>query len=387
MTQAWFEEDLAELSHRQQLRHPRTLDAPDGIHGALDGAQVTVFCSNDYLGLRSNPELIAQVTEACAAQHLGVGASRLVSGDHPAHALAERALALWLRSESALLFSSGYALNASVIPALVSSDDVLFSDALNHASIVDGARLSRGRTVIYPHGDTLALAHAIERARPFRRGWIASESIFSMDGDLAPLATLRALADREGLGLYIDEAHALGVLGPQGRGACALAEIRPDVLVGTAGKALGSVGAFVTGSALLRQLLWNRARGLVFSTGVSPSSALALRAAVEFAADRPDLRETLALRCAQLRWALALRDVPCGGDACAPILSLVVGDESRAVQVSQALLARGYFVSAIRPPTVPRGTSRLRITLSAQHQPHELDGLAHALALSLRELP
>ncbi|MEI8259568.1 MAG: aminotransferase class I/II-fold pyridoxal phosphate-dependent enzyme, partial [Deltaproteobacteria bacterium] len=210
-----------------------------------------LFCGNDYLGLRLHPAVLGAAHDALALG-AGAGSSRLVSGNLEPHERAERALADYVGHDAALLGSSGFAVNIGTLPALTGPGDVIFSDALNHASIVDACRLSRARTIVFPHLDHVALAAALPAARPFRRGWIVTESVFSMDGDLAPLAAYATLAAAAGLHLYVDEAHSLGVIGPDGRGLCAATAVRPDVLVGTLGKALGCAGAFVAGREVLR---------------------------------------------------------------------------------------------------------------------------------------
>lgn len=384
MTQHWFESDLDEQRAATRLREPRTLDYRDNTHAVLSGSLVTVFCGNDYLGLRSHPQLANAVREQLTLDTVGSGASRLVSGDIPIFGEAETAFARFVSSEASLLFSSGFAANVGTLPAVATTGDVIFSDALNHASIVDGCRLSRARTVVFEHANTRALIAEIAAARPFRRGWIVTESVFSMDGDIAPIADLRRIADREGLGLYVDEAHGIGVFGAGGRGVCSEQNARPDVLIGTLGKALGGAGAFVAGSRALRLWLWNRARSFVFSTGVSvPNAAMAL-AGIQLVEAEPGRISAVRARAAQLRAALRARGVIAGGRDDCPIVPVIVGDDARAVSVSLALLERGFFVSAIRPPTVPRGTSRLRITVSAMHTEDEIERLATATSECLR---
>lgn len=367
-----------------RLREPHTVAYRDNTHAMLNGQLVTVFCSNDYLGLRSHPQLATEVRTQLAHNTVGSGASRLVSGDLPIFGEVEAAFSRFIGSEASLLFSSGFAANIGTLPAIATTGDVIFSDALNHASIVDGCRLSRARTVVFEHTNPRALLAAIASARPFRRGWIVTESVFSMDGDVAPIAELRSIADREGLGLYVDEAHGIGVFGVGGRGVCADQSVRADVLIGTLGKALGGAGAFVAGSRALRLWLWNRARSFVFSTGVSvPNAAMAL-AAVRLLDIESGRIAIVRARARQLRAALRLHGVTTGGRDDCPIVPVVVGDDSRAVSVSLALLERGFFVSAIRPPTVPRGTSRLRITVSAMHTEDEIERLAAATSECLQ---
>ncbi len=340
------------------------------------------FCGNDYLGLRFHPAVVGAAHEALELG-AGAGSSRLVSGNVEPHERAERALAEYVGCEATLLTSSGFAANVGTLPALTGPEDVVFSDALNHASIVDACRLSRARTVVFPHLDHAALAAAVREARPFRRGWVVTESLFSMDGDLAPLTDYAKLAATEDLHMYVDEAHALGVVGPDGRGLCAATSIRPDVLVGTLGKAFGCAGAFVGGAAILRTYLWSRNRSHVFSTGLPPSVAASAAAAVRCAATEPGLRLRLHANITRLRGHLTRMNRLPPSHPDAPILPLIVGDDRKATALSAALLDAGYFVHAIRPPTVPAGTARLRITVSAAHADDELDGLAAALSAAI----
>jgi 8-amino-7-oxononanoate synthase len=341
---------------------------------------MTVFCGNDYLGLRFHPDLIRAAADAPCIHGTGAGASRLVSGNQPIHEEAEQALAALVHRPAALLAATGFGANLGTVAALLGADDVVFSDALNHASIIDGCRLSRARVAVYPHADVDALAELVRRHRPFRRGWVLTESIFSMDGDLAPLAELRALCDREGLHFYVDDAHALGIFGPNGEGAVFEAGIDTDVYVGTLGKAFGAAGAFVAGSESLRLYLWNQVRSFVFSTGIAPPVAATVARAASLVRQSHDLREQLQRNIDRLRQRLHEAGIVVGGHPRAPIVPLLVGDEARTVALSNALKSDGLFVQAIRPPTVPPNTARLRITLSASHTADEIDALVDSLA-------
>lgn len=375
----WLDNALDDLAKNHLLRRP-TLTEPLGpTHALVDGKPVRVFCGNDYLGLRFHPTVIAAARDALV-HGTGSGASRMVSGNLPEHEALEAHVARWLECDAALLANSGFAANIASLPALAGPEDVVFSDALNHASLVDAARLSRARIVVYPHADADALAEAVDRNRPFRRGWIVTESLFSMDGDLAPLTRLAEIAAREQIHLYVDEAHALGVLGPDGRGECAATRVRPDALVGTFGKAFGSAGAFLAGTEPLRRYLWSRHRGHVFSTGAPPSVAAASLAAMKVATTHPEIRTRLRANIQRLRTHLADLGRPATSHPDAPIIPIVIGDPRVALDISSALIDRGYFVQAIRPPTVPVGTARLRITLSAAHDDADIDGFARALA-------
>jgi 8-amino-7-oxononanoate synthase len=302
----------------------------------------------------------------------------------PAHRELERALAAFLDRSAALVFPSGYQTNVGVLTALAGRDDLIVSDALNHASLVDGCRLSRARVEIYPHGDAAAARRLLETAGPARRRLLVTESLFSMDGDAAPLAALAEIAAATDSILVVDEAHAFGVLGPGGRGLCAAAGVAPDVLIGTLGKAAGAAGGFVAGPGELRDLLVNRARTFVFTTALPPPVAAAASAAVRLlAASEGDRRRAaLADHIRSLTGDLAARGLIAQAPP-GPIVPVVLGSEARALQVATALRDRGFFVPAIRPPTVPAGSSRLRVTLSAAHEPAEVRGFAAALVESL----
>ncbi|WP_437733168.1 aminotransferase class I/II-fold pyridoxal phosphate-dependent enzyme [Sorangium sp. So ce1335] len=345
-----LQDELSELERAGLLRTPAVASAPAGM---------LVLCSNDYLGYADLPW--SPGGDAAS----GAGASRLVSGTHEAHLMAERELASWLGTESALLFSSGYAANVGTLAALARPGDVIVSDALNHASIIDGCRLSRAAVEVVRHCDLPSVEEALVRAAGARRRWVVTESLFSMDGDTPDLRALRALCDRHDAALIVDEAHALGVCGPRGAGLCAATGVRPDVFVGTLGKSLGLHGAFVAGSSTLRTYLWNRARSFVFSTGISPMLALATVDRVRRAAADDAGRARLAMVTAQLRSGLRSLGARLLPASSGPILPWILESPAAAVEMSQRLAREGILVQAIRPPTVPAGTSRLRITSSA----------------------
>jgi 8-amino-7-oxononanoate synthase len=321
-------------------------------------AGTLLLCSNDYLGLASRAH------DASGGAPLGAGGSRLISGDAPAHRQLEAALAQWLGHDAALLFSSGYAANVGVISALAGRGDVIVSDALNHASIIDGCRLSRAEVVVTPHGDLEAMRRALGEHEGAQHRWLVTESYFSMHGRGPDLARLRGICDEHSAGLIVDEAHALGIFGEQGRGLCHKYGARPDALIGTLGKAVGLQGAFVAGSSVLRSWLWNRARSFVFSTAMSPRLAELTTARIAEVAQMDKARARLHTLSAQFRAHLRKRGVDLG-DSYGPILPWRVGDPTAATKLSSALLERGVFVQAIRPPTVPVGSSRLRLTLHA----------------------
>ena len=363
----FVEDELRELAAAGLLRSA----APAcRLPGVLD------FTSNDYLGLARR-----SVSRETLLRHAGIAAgaaaSRLINGTHPQHDSLESALAQWLRTDAALLFSSGYAANIGVLSALAQAGDLIVSDSLNHASLIDGCRLSRATVRVVPHLDPLAVEQAL--SLPARRRYIVTESYYSMDADTPNLRRLRTLADSYNAALIVDEAHALGVFGPQGRGICAREGVTPDLLIGTLGKALGLHGAFVAGSAALRTYLWNRARSFVFSTAPLPLLASLATSHVLYARRANQARQHLAACAARLRSRLAPTPIAPPPTSHGPIIPLIVGTPAAALDAAQRLLARGIRVQPIRPPTVPHGTSRLRITLSAANTSAQVDRLADTL--------
>jgi 8-amino-7-oxononanoate synthase len=331
----------------------------------LGKGEVLNFASNDYLGLAGDSRLADAAQTALARNGVGVGASRLVVGNHQLHADLEIALADWMGCSGARVFNTGYAANTGILTALLRAGDVVFSDELNHASIVDGCRLSRAEIVVYPHRDLDSLEASLDQHAGNRR-LIVSESLFSMDGDIADVRRLSALAAQYKAAWMLDEAHAVGVLGPAGRGIAAQHGVVPDLMIGTLGKAFGSAGAFVATTEAVADLLWNQARPFVFSTGLPPSIAAASLTALEIIRGeegdrrRSKLQENVSSLRSQAPRLLGVRE--------SPIAPLLVGSDERVVQISQAWLEHGVFVQAIRPPTVPTGTARLRISLSSEHQ-------------------
>jgi 8-amino-7-oxononanoate synthase len=355
----YLEAGLRELEADGLLRSPALLDR-----------ECLVLSSNDYLGYARRS--IEGIREPA-----GSGSSRLVSGNRECHVKAERLLADWVGSESALLFSSGYAANVGLLSALAGPEDVVISDTLNHASIIDGCRLSRARVLVVPHLDASAVEHSLREASGARRRWVVTESYFSMDADSPDLRALRRLCDDHEAGLIVDEAHALGVFGARGAGLCAQAGIVPDALVGTLGKAVGLQGAFVAGPDVLRQWLWNQARSFVFSTGLSPVLAAAATQRVPEVQADDAARSRLLAVSTRLRGAIA----EAGGSVLGqgPIIPWVVGSASKAVELSGALLDRRVAVPAIRPLTVPPGSSRLRVSANAALTGDEVERASKAI--------
>jgi len=365
-------DDLEKRSLRRRLRISR---APTGPRVDFDGKQLHNFASNDYLGLASHPEVVEAAVRATRDYGAGSGASRLITGSQRPHAALEEKLAAFKGTEAALVFGSGYASSVGALQALATKGDVVLLDRLSHACLVDGARLSGATFRPFHHNDMAHLEHHLRWARekyPKARLFIATESVFSMDGDLAPLREIVQLKDRYGAVLLLDEAHAIGVLGNGGRGLAeqlGLAD-RIEVQMGTLGKALGSSGGYLAGSRVLIDFLTNAARSFVFSTAPPASTASAASAALDLCGgEEGDRRRT------KLRQLAALLDpVPP-----AAIHPLVIGREDDALRAADRLAQLGFHVPAIRPPTVPKGTSRLRVSLSAAHDPEVVRTLATAL--------
>ena len=377
---AWIDEELAALARADLLR-----GIPSPVERCApvierDGRRLVNFASNDYLGLAGDGRLAAAAIAACERAGVGRGAAPLVSGRSTYHAELERRLAEFEGAGAALLFASGFAANAGVIPALVDRGDAIFADAKNHASLIDGCRLARAEVKVYPHGDLEALAKLLADAGGFRRRLIITDSLFSMDGDVAPLAEISALAEHHGAMLLVDEAHATGVFGATGRGLCEAAGVEGDhvIRIGTLSKALGAAGGFVCGSRQLVQWLANRARSYVFSTAQPAAVAAAAIAALDIVAAEPQRRAALLAAAQSLRSELARRGWNAGRSA-SQIIPLLVGSPAEALELSAALLERGYWLPAIRPPTVPANESLLRLSLTAAHTPEMIAGLMAAL--------
>jgi 8-amino-7-oxononanoate synthase len=364
----WIDAELAALGERSLLRRLRTHAGPQGATLSIDGREFVNFASNDYLGLAAETRLASAAKRTLDEEGAGSGASPLIVGHSAALARLEERLARFEASEAALVFPSGFAANLGTVAALVGSGDAVFSDELNHASIVDGCRLSRAAVQVYPHGDWRALEGQLRGAAAFRRRLIVTDSLFSMDGDLAPLAELADLADRYGAMLMVDEAHATGLFGSHGRGICEQlgVEDRVAVRVGTLSKALGAAGGVVCGRRPLIDWLVNRARPYIFSTALAPSLAAAACAALDVVEQEPQRRETLARRAGRVRQRLADQGWNIGASA-SHIVPLVVGEAARALELSSLLAERGLWVPAIRPPSVPADASRLRISLCYGH--------------------
>jgi 8-amino-7-oxononanoate synthase len=378
---AWIDDEAAERARSGLTRTlvPRGPAGPGRLES--DGRALVNFASNDYLGLASDPRVIAAATRAAEAFGWGAGASALVSGWREPHQALADDMARFEGAEAAVLFPTGFAANLGTVAALVGPGDAAYLDRLDHACVIDGARLSGASLRVYPHNDVARLESALRRDRGrFRRTLIATEGVFSMDGDLAPLADLADLAERFGAMLLVDEAHGTGVFGPDGRGAaaeCGVAD-RVHVRVGTLSKALGSIGGFVAGSRRLIGRLVNHAPTLIYSTGLPPAAAAAAREALAISRAEPWRRERARGLAARLRGALSAAGLAIGPSA-GPIVPALLGDPGRAMTLADRLRQRGYLVAAIRPPTVPKGTSRLRISVTAAHAEEDVEGVVRAL--------
>ncbi len=371
---------LAQLATEGLRRRRRTLDAPCGPEAIIDGRPVVAFCSNDYLGLANHPAIVAAAQEAAGRWGVGSGASHVVSGHLRPHEDLEARLATFVGRERALYFTTGYMANLAIVPTLVERHDAIFADRLNHASLIDAALLARAEHVRYPHGDVDALAARLEQSRAHRK-LILTDAVFSMDGDLAPLPELFALAERFDAWLVVDDAHGFGVLGPSGRGSIAHFELPPSprlILMGTLGKAAGVSGAFVAGDQRVIDWLVQRARPYIFTTASSPLIAAALLASLDLIAAGDERRAHLRRLIDRLRSGLEelpWRLLP----SPTAIQPLLIGGNDAVVRLSERLFAQGLWVPAIRPPTVPAGTARLRISLSAAHDETQIDALITAL--------
>ena len=377
-TRARLDEELrVRLDERETggiRRQLRPLGSGIGPRVVIDGRSVIQLCSNDYLGLAAHPDVTRAAADAALAYGAGAGSARLIVGTSPPHVALEHAIAELKQTAAAVVLSSGYHANAGVLPLLAGDGDVIFSDALNHASLIDGCRLSRAATRVYRHADAEHLDRLLREAGGFRHRVIVTETVFGMDGDLAPLADLVAAARRHDAWIVVDEAHATGVFGPGGGGLVAQLGLSDaiDVQIGTLSKALGSLGGFVAGPATLVDWVINAARTFVYTTGLPPPAAAAARAAITVMRGEPERRDRLWSHATWLRQRLTDAGFRLGPSR-SPILPVITGSAASAVELSRALLARGVLAPAIRPPTVPDGTARLRVTPMATHTAEDLD--------------
>lgn len=377
------------------LRKPKMITAIDGARVKIDGKWFISFCSNDYLGLAQHPDLKRAMIATTKKFGAGAGAARLLSGTTALHQQLEQAIAKFKHCDDALLFTSGYAANLGVITTLIKKDDVVFCDELNHASLVDSARLTKAQLHIYRHRDMRYLETLLRNARSLSRQkrvfmphalrYVITDAIFSMDGDGAPLKEIVRLARKYQARTIVDEAHGTGVFGRNGRGWCETQglEHKIDIIIGTASKALGSIGGFVAGSQPLIDYLRNKSRPFIFTTALPPGSCAATIAALKILKNKSVLRRRLWTNTDYIKSRLEEMGWDLRGSV-SPIIPILIGDTKKTMAISQALWNKGFYVPAIRPPTVPLGQSRLRLTITAMHTREQMDGLLEELSKHIK---
>jgi 8-amino-7-oxononanoate synthase len=366
--------ELEEIRRQGLYRQLRHVEGEQGPTIILDGHEVLNLSSNNYLGLANHPALRAAAKEAIDRYACGSGASRLISGNMTPHLELEESIAKLKGAKAALVFNSGFQANVGLLSTLAGEGDVIFSDAMNHASIIDGCRLSRARTVIYPHCDLDRLESELKKTPQKSRRLIVTETVFSMDGDIAPVQEIVALASRHGAMVMVDEAHATGVFGPNGAGVVEEMGLAESVAVqmGTLGKALGGFGAYVAGSQNLKDLLINRCRSFIYTTSLPPAVIAMAKSAIDIIKNEPERRRTLRDNSQILREGLGRMGYSLGQSG-SQILPLIVGDGPKCMSLAERLLQKGVYAQGIRPPTVPPGTSRLRIAPMATHTREQLE--------------
>lgn len=375
-----FQDELAAIKSRGLYRQRRVINGPQGVFIRVDGHRRLNFCSNDYLGHANHPAVVKAYQQAILDYGVGSGSAHLICGHSKAHQALEEELAALTGRQRALLFSTGYMANIGAISALMSRGDVVFQDRLNHASLLDGGVLAGARLKRYGHGQMASLEAALKQSKAARK-LIVTDGVFSMDGDLAPLPELSALAARHQAGLMVDDAHGMGVLGDRGAGIVELYGLSAEdvpILVGTLGKALGTFGAFVAGSEALIELFIQKARSYIYTTALPPAIAEATRASLKLLNTQSWRRRKLLALVDRFRIGAKQLGLPIMSTITA-IQPLLIGDAQKTLQISQALFREGLLVSAIRPPTVPQDTARLRITFSADHEEQHIDILLAAL--------
>lgn len=381
-------EELADLEVRGRLRTLKTVRALGPVHGEWQGRRVALFCTNDYLGLRFHPRVIERVASVVADMGWGSGSARLLAGTSPWHAQLERSLAEFTGQPRALVFATGFMANLGAVCALLEKGDWVLLDKLSHASLIDACRLSGAQIRVFPHRNVERARELLRRAPRSGKKLVVTDSVFSMDGDLAPLTELAHLKQTFGAELLVDEAHGIGVFGERGSGlAESLGLSREvDVYVGTLSKTLGGLGGFVASSEDRIAWLLNRARSFIYATALPPAACAGALEALSILREEPERRQRLRENVRFLRGAFAREGWSVeGGES--PILPLIVGAEEHAVRLSEFLLQRGFYCPAIRPPSVPPGTSRLRISVSSEHTQADLERLVNALGDAQREGP
>jgi 8-amino-7-oxononanoate synthase len=378
---------LAQVKESGLYRRLHAVESAQDTTVVLDGQEVLLFSSNNYLGLANHPALKRAAQEAIERYGCGSGASRLISGSMDVHHRLEQRLASLKQTEAALVFPTGYHANIGVLSALMGPEDTILSDALNHASIIDGCRLSRANTNVYHHCDTAHLAELLTACPQSGQRLIVTDTVFSMDGDIAPLADIVALAQQYDAWVMVDEAHATGVFGPHGAGIVeelGLAQ-QIDIQMGTLGKALGCVGAYIAGSHELIDWLINRARSFIYTTGIPPAVAASALAALDIVESEPERREQLWDNTKFLSDGLLSLGYTLG-DTRSQILPVIIGEAGQTMALAQAMLQHGVFAHGIRPPTVPEGTSRIRATPMATHTQAQLSRTLDAFAAAGKEV-
>ncbi len=375
-----FENELTQWEQQHLLRKPIVIDHREGTRATISGKNVLLMCSNDYLGISGHSSLREAACAAMLRHSFGSGAARLVSGTSPLHEELESRIARFKGTEAAILFNSGYAANTGIIPSLAGERDAILSDSLNHASIIDGCRLSRAHVSVFRHKDMNHLEQLLQQTRSAGRRLIVTDGVFSMDGDIAPLDDMAALAERYDAMLMVDDAHATGVLGENGRGTAEHFGIvgRVTIQMGTLGKALGSFGAYAAGNRTLIEYLVNRARSYVYSTALPPSICAASIAAIGIVESDPALRQRLHMNRKRLIDGFKNIRVDTGNSE-SPIVPIMIGDSEQALKTAARLFDCGVYATAIRPPTVSPGTARIRMTITAGHTDEDIDFVLKAL--------
>ncbi len=375
----YIEEELERIREENLLRKLRVVSSPQNARVIIDGRELINFSSNNYLGLANHPEIIEAFIEGAKRWGVGSGAARLIVGNHEPHSLLERRLAEFKEKEAALVYTSGYHANVGIISAIMGRGDEIFSDSLNHASIIDGCRLSKAKISVYRHRDMNHLEDLLRKSET-KKKLIVTDSVFSMDGDLAPLNEIVELADRYDAAVMIDEAHATGVFGPGGRGLAYHLGLQDkiEIQMGTLGKAVGVFGGYVTGNRKLIDFLINRSRSFIFTTGYPPAMAVATSRALDLIEMVDELRNRL---WENIRFFRKKAEETFGEkvEIYSPIVPIIIGEPEDTMEISHYLFQQGFFVGAIRPPTVPPGTSRLRVSLMATHKEEEIGRLIDTL--------
>ena len=369
-----FEYELTQLDKKQLLRRLTVVDAYDGPRITVNGRSMLLMCSNDYLGMANHPALCEAATQAMKRYGFGAGASRLVSGSSEVHHELERRIAQYKGTEAAIIFNSGYAANTGVLQSVAGEGDVVLSDSMNHASIVDGCRLCKADVHIYRHSDMNHVEEILKKRATARRKLIVTDGVFSMDGDIAPLPDLVSLCEKYRAILMVDDAHATGVLGKTGKGTVEHFGLagRVHIHMGTLGKALGSFGAFIAGNRDLIDFLINRARSFIYSTAMPPSVCAASIAAIDVVEAEPGRRESLWKNRARFVLGLKALGIDTGRSE-TQIVPIMIGDPAKTLKAAEKLFEHGVYATAIRPPTVPNGTARIRTTIMSTHSYENID--------------